>query len=252
MIKQFTCEKCSTKFEKEWYLSRKIPRFCSKECRKRSEIVECEVCKKSFRKYFSRKNHKFCSQKCRGVSQRRQEKTCLYCKKEFNNTNDKYCSYKCFNKHRIDLILKKPCAYCGKIFSSKKSFQDRPYCSVECSRAAIKSSGKLAKENNPAWRGGSISYRGPNWEKQRLKARNRDNNTCQLCGKTSNKISLPVHHIVPFREFGIENYKKANELSNLITLCPKCHSRVDRGIISIPGTKPIKKTKRDNNGKWVF
>src|SRR5262249_21244468 len=40
-----------------------------------------------------------------------------------------------------------------------------------------------------------------------------------------------VHHLVPFRSFGYvpgvnENYKLANELNNLVTLCRPCHRRV--------------------------
>ena len=44
--------------------------------------------------------------------------------------------------------------------------------------------------------------------------------------------SHDVHHLVPFRSFGYvpgvnENYKLANELANLVTLCRACHRRVE-------------------------
>jgi len=46
--------------------------------------------------------------------------------------------------------------------------------------------------------------------------------TCiNCCGLIAD--NLDVHHIVPFREFGLENYKKANRLENLISLCHSCH-----------------------------
>jgi DEAD/DEAH box helicase domain-containing protein len=41
-----------------------------------------------------------------------------------------------------------------------------------------------------------------------------------------------VHHIIPFRTFGYipgvnENYRLANALENLLTLCAACHQRVE-------------------------
>jgi DEAD/DEAH box helicase domain-containing protein len=43
-----------------------------------------------------------------------------------------------------------------------------------------------------------------------------------------------VHHIRPFREFNYipgqnENYQEANQLDNLITLCPSCHRQAEAG-----------------------
>lgn len=91
---------------------------------------------------------------------------------------------------------------------------------------------------------------GPNWEAQRNAARERDGFLCRECG-AAEPPSRPspigdapmgegagggrqhhIHHIRPFREFGYtrgqnENYKLANELDNLITLCPSCHRRVE-------------------------
>ena len=48
----------------------------------------------------------------------------------------------------------------------------------------------------------------------------RDKCKCQMCGK-ENTI-LEVHHIIPRRDNG------ANTLSNLITLCSNCHSKVSQ------------------------
>jgi predicted HNH restriction endonuclease len=36
---------------------------------------------------------------------------------------------------------------------------------------------------------------------------------------------LDVHHIIPFRKFGIDRYREANKISNLISLCNSCHSK---------------------------
>ncbi|MBC7262143.1 MAG: DUF1998 domain-containing protein, partial [Chloroflexi bacterium] len=77
-----------------------------------------------------------------------------------------------------------------------------------------------------------LSY-GPNWATQRQRARKRDGYRCRHCGL----LEAPghehdVHHIRPFRTFDYrpgqnENYLAANDLSNLITLCPECHHRLE-------------------------
>lgn len=80
-------------------------------------------------------------------------------------------------------------------------------------------------ENNPNWRGGvSLTY-GENWTIQRLRALQRDNYTCQECGKTIDDCIISVHHIIPFRIF--MDYKEANRLENLISLCRLHHSEAE-------------------------
>lgn len=251
MIREFVCEKCGKPFEKAWFPCRNIPKFCSPECGKRRKRIKCKVCQEYFETYLSRKNSQFCSVKCATMAQRREPKICQFCGKEFTNTNDKYCTYECCVSHRRSLVLKKTCNHCGKVFNSQKSLWHRPYCSPKCSQEAIRASGILAKENSPNWKGGFVSYRGPNWQAQRSKARNRDNHTCQVCGYQSLKPKLPVHHIKPFREFGIENYKLANELSNLITLCSPCHAKADRGILLLPASTGLPLTPRNARGQWI-
>ncbi len=78
-----------------------------------------------------------------------------------------------------------------------------------------------------------IDY-GPNWQAQRDAARARDGYRCRRCGAPEqDKRQHDVHHLTPFRAFGYlpgENdvYKLANQLDNLITLCPRCHRRAER------------------------
>jgi len=101
---------------------------------------------------------------------------------------------------------------------------------------------QLSKErqgsNNPAWNGGRWAYSGhhygADWHRQRRSAKRRDNFTCQDCGKQFHKKSphLHVHHIRPFRLFNFvpgqnENYREANLLDNLISLCETCHLLVE-------------------------
>jgi len=70
---------------------------------------------------------------------------------------------------------------------------------------------------------------GPNWREQKQKARQRDDNSCQSCGMSSEKhkekwgMELHVHHLTPAREF--DDHEERNKLSNLITLCAACHRR---------------------------
>lgn len=52
---------------------------------------------------------------------------------------------------------------------------------------------------------------------------NRDNYTCQCCGKKH--VRLEVHHII-FRSMGGTDDEK-----NLITLCEKCHKAIHNGIL---------------------
>ena len=63
--------------------------------------------------------------------------------------------------------------------------------------------------------------RGLNWQAQRRAAKRRDNGTCQDCGG----VGTDVHHKIPFRLF--DDYRLANRLSNLVTLCQPCHRRAD-------------------------
>lgn len=71
------------------------------------------------------------------------------------------------------------------------------------------------------------------WESQRQRALERDQFRCQRCG--SAEKGLHVHHIIPFREFGYVRGRnrhdvEANQLDNLITLCPRCHQAVEQSV----------------------
>ncbi len=66
---------------------------------------------------------------------------------------------------------------------------------------------------------------GPNWSAQREQARGRDGYRCQHCGVPEGRRTHHVHHRTPFRTFA--SYRDANQLSNLVTLCARCHRRVE-------------------------
>jgi DEAD/DEAH box helicase domain-containing protein len=84
---------------------------------------------------------------------------------------------------------------------------------------------------------------GPSWPHARKAARVRDGYRCRQCGAVEKAgRAHDVHHLRPFREFGYlrgenRNDRLANELDNLITLCPTCHQRAEaaRGTRSALG-----------------
>ncbi len=74
---------------------------------------------------------------------------------------------------------------------------------------------------------------GPDWPRQRDAARARDGYRCTRCGAPERpNRQHDVHHLRPFRAFGYipgqnENYREANRLENLVTLCHTCHRLVE-------------------------
>lgn len=93
---------------------------------------------------------------------------------------------------------------------------------------------------HPGWLGGHVEYYGPNWTLQKRAARKRDGYICRHCGKTTkqNGRALDVHHIRPFRTFGYipdvnDAYRAANDLTNLVSLCRRCHKLAEYGVIAI-------------------
>jgi DEAD/DEAH box helicase domain-containing protein len=72
---------------------------------------------------------------------------------------------------------------------------------------------------------------GPSWSQSRQAARTRDGFICRQCGAPEKAgRAHDVHHLKPFRTFGYvpgenRNDRLANDLDNLVTLCPSCHQR---------------------------
>jgi DEAD/DEAH box helicase domain-containing protein len=78
-----------------------------------------------------------------------------------------------------------------------------------------------------AWRNDANDY-GPAWPGRRDAARARDGFLCQSCGKPEAGLPHHVHHKRPFRTFPAAD--AANDLANLVTLCPACHRRVELAV----------------------
>ena len=78
-----------------------------------------------------------------------------------------------------------------------------------------------------AWSSDPNQY-GANWMVQRERARARDKFQCQICGIQEVNRSHHVHHKTPFRTY--QSYELANQLVNLITLCPTCHHKAESAV----------------------
>jgi DEAD/DEAH box helicase domain-containing protein len=78
-----------------------------------------------------------------------------------------------------------------------------------------------------AWSNDPNDY-GPDWGTIRERVRARDAYKCRVCGAPESKRQHDVHHKIPFRAFA--SREEANQLDNLITLCPACHRKVEQAV----------------------
>ncbi len=69
---------------------------------------------------------------------------------------------------------------------------------------------------------------GSNWASIRNQVLARDLHHCQICGALEIDRPHHVHHKIPFRNF--LNTNEANQLNNLITVCPNCHRRIEQAV----------------------
>ena len=162
--------------------------------------------------------------------------TCAHCGEQFKTTvsqirvgKGRYCSMACSVEGRKKTKTVVPCRQCGKelilspweLKRRKNSYGN--FCSHEC--YGKWRSENLSGENAPHWKGGGKNDYGQwYWKRQRELARERDDNTCQGCGKVvKDGRALDVHHIVPYDNF--DDPKDAHDLKNLVCLCRKCHMK---------------------------
>ena len=151
------------------------------------------------------------------------------------------------HRDRISAALKKGrffnCEVCGSEFWRKpyeiKKGNSR-FCSKGCYFKWQKGKNKIVKnpfdksgENNPNWKGGIVpinlkiraSDEFKSWRKSVFE---RDDYTCQDCGKRSKKgmtVILHAHHIRPFAKFPELRF----EIDNGQTLCKNCHYKKPKG-----------------------
>ena len=192
------------------------------------------------------RNRRFCSRQCYLTHRSRQPKpnqanfTCSYCGQSFTKYFPKcrqipgyalFCSVSCANKaqRQSDIFIPRICQSCGiEFMASRWHIENRrhgKFCSIKCRTDAYAISQR--GEGNSNWRGGHAYEYGPDWFIARKLARKRDV-VCQVCGAPK---KLSVHHIVRYVQFSDTHL--ANNLTNLITLCAKCHPKVERGHIPL-------------------
>ena len=183
---------------------------------------------------------------------------CAYCSKvkyvkpsKTKSVSRHFCNHECKARWQsLYLVGKKApgwrggkisvdCDHCGKSLKIQpvhfKKHQHH-FCNRIC--VAIWQSSHWRGENHPSWKGGYNSYynqyRGPNWQKQRAAAHKRDNYRCQICNISEQELGkeLDVHHVISLKKFN-SDYKSANQLTNLICLCPHCHRLAEHDKVSI-------------------
>lgn len=223
---QETCHWCEAEFTDTRNRNRESERrFCGQDCRR--EWLKTRTGEKHPRYNSS-------------------EVTCAHCgnaltRPEYRLREGKkhYCNQGCLAQWRSENLsgenshlyssVEVECWSCGGSVMKPPSHIDgrEHFCSPRCVGAWLSS--ERAGENSPVWKGGHDNYYGPNWVPQRRKARDRDGHICQdpECSVTSDEHLevwgevLHVHHIVRFHDF--DDYKEANRLSNLVTLCRPHH-----------------------------
>lgn len=230
-------------------------------------IVECSECGKEDsipkNEYQNKENH-FCDRKCLGTWQSKNNRgekhprynkveiSCDNCGENFKRKQSlvkkserHFCGMECrdesYNKDEWHFgpeqnILKIECDNCHSVFEQYPSKIQRNkynFCSKSCHYNFISKEGLRKNEKNPHWSGGETQqYYGPNWEDKRERCLERDNYECLRCGisESVNKArygkSLSIHHIIPIKEFN-GDYKSANKIKNLVSLCNSCHMIVE-------------------------
>lgn len=188
----WTCLYCSKTFESKDHPNR--PRkYCSSSCSRRHAVqlkpfvrptTQCRQCQRTFEPRDSRSNRPtlYCSRACRDAAQ----------------------------TTRVSL----ECRQCGAAFLRKR-YQERwsqhegPFCSMAC--YADWQRGRPRSTPSP-----TPPKTGPQWERPRLAALERDGYRCVDCGSENR---LEVHHVVTWKP------GDPHELDNLATLCVPCHRR---------------------------
>lgn len=150
------------------------------------------------------------------------------------------------HKNGNTIPVKVTCDQCGEKIERMygKARNNLSFCKKECQNKwsshnynrdimAQFNPQNFIREQHPSYKGGHSKKMGANYQKNRRKVRERDNNTCQVCGiHQENATQMHTHHIKPRREF--DDMVEANKTENLITLCCICHPKVEHDLIDCP------------------
>jgi len=162
-----------------------------------------------------------------------QQRVCQVCNNEFevsdykvNRGHGKYCSHECLSESmdRKVTVLCEICSSEKKVKKYRAENSDKHFCSFECQ--GVWMSKNNSGKNNPSWKDGVewIPY-GATYKRNRIKAICRDCGKCVICGSKD----IEVHHITPRIEYRTDDeiLPKANNVSNLITLCREHHKQYE-------------------------
>lgn len=161
------------------------------------------------------------------------ELNCEHCGDKFKTKPAKadkarFCSRECSKRSHYTEI---ECVNCGDTQERTKFYAERyenSVCSDKCLSEWI--SNNHRGSDNPSYKtaGGKVgiakvrlSIGDISWDRRARQVRERDDYTCQQCGKQSDDRDLDVHHIIPIASGG------TNSPENLMTLCRSCHRTVE-------------------------
>jgi len=237
-LREYACEGCGTAFQSR----QAAPRFCSRSCATTAQHRDnvrpsfvCELCGVAFTVFPSiaaQRTPRFCSKACyeaeRAPRGELVERQCEQCGATFGmplgqldkaEYKGRFCSNACCNASHIGVkrLPLRHCRQCGKDFYPVSTQRRVQFCSRDC---------HMAWKSAHAW---GCKYYGLDWPEQSRKARERDQDTCQDCGKQQHSPALDVHHIRPRRLFR-GGHVAANALDNLVTLCRSCHRRREAAV----------------------
>lgn len=138
--------------------------------------------------------------------------------------------YEEIRKQKETEVLEAKCVYCGRWFAPTRESvkhrlvainnlnkgEQRLYCSENCKQACPTYYQKLYPKGFKHTTSREVS---PYLRQMVLE---RDNWTCQICGKTSKEAQLHCHHTDPVRQHPMFQ----NDMDSCITLCKECHKMV--------------------------
>lgn len=177
-------------------------------------------CKQCGEIYSGAKLSKYCGYSCaKNSRKRRVTLNCKHCNKEFEvqewNKEAKFCSYKCKNENHSSEIVNVICSYCDSKFQRKShKVKTKTFCSKFCANKFNVGSNHYEWKQHLHNKNRKLALK--QWS---IIIKNRDNHTCQLCGK-DDKTWIEAHHIKPKKEFPELQF----DFNNGITLCLNCHA----------------------------
>lgn len=148
-------------------------------------------------------------------------------RKEYNRKQHHYCSHKCCSIHKTTSgTVSVICAYCQKSFYKRKSTLKNAknglyFCCKKHKDIAQRLDG--IKEIHPTHYSKNGQY-----HSYRMNAFSHYENKCSGCGDNDIRI-LEVHHI--------DGDRSHNDITNLMILCPKCHTLIEKGFANIVDNK---------------